>query len=512
MLRVFLPGLVLMSLAVTSRASVPDLNMSTAATTAPGASVFVLPDGQGAPLSAARLMPGIVVDATITVTLVDSELEPIVGYPREDLWLESACGGLVFPSLGTAPAAGTDVNGQTTWSGAIAGGGCTAPESVIMVMVAGSPLNDQLGLSVNSADMNGDLVVDMHDFAAWAELFGSAEYCGDFNFDGVVDLYDMAIFAGSRESLTPAYALCEYRIGVFFSQDIADPDQWLSGDTNIDYPDGMPFAMHGVAISCPEAVIGYEASIVMDPSFLTIDFELAGAGFVLGTDVDHNVYYDSPRPAIGQIQTVLLSTWTVYPTVPQLASVIRLLPSTSSSNDGQGPGIMIASNLMRANFTPWSHSGCEEDLAPGDFPAAVAPNPFNPTTAVVFEIAMDGEATLSVHDSRGRLVQVLWRGSRSAGRRQVAWNGRDAPSPRLRCSAGATCRASSPRGIMALLAFSEGHVEGVAARRIHHDRPDALGRDLRVCNALLAAGGRLPHPYPVAAAGACHAENVKRAR
>ncbi len=50
-------------------------------------------------------------------------------------------------------------------------------------------------------DLNGDLVVDVFDFGAFSEGFGSgppARYAeGDLNGDGVVDVLDFGIFAGS---------------------------------------------------------------------------------------------------------------------------------------------------------------------------------------------------------------------------------------------------------------------------------------------------------------------------
>jgi hypothetical protein len=54
------------------------------------------------------------------------------------------------------------------------------------------------------------------------------------------------------------------------------------------------------------------------------------------------------------------------------------------------------------------------------------PNPFNPATAIVFELPAAGEATLHVYDLSGRLVTTLVAGPLAAGRHEVAWNGTDA--------------------------------------------------------------------------------------
>jgi hypothetical protein len=54
-----------------------------------------------------------------------------------------------------------------------------------------------------------------------------------------------------------------------------------------------------------------------------------------------------------------------------------------------------------------------------------SPNPFNPTTAICFELARAGYARLSIYDIAGRLVRTLVDGSTQAGSHSVAWDGRD---------------------------------------------------------------------------------------
>jgi hypothetical protein len=60
-----------------------------------------------------------------------------------------------------------------------------------------------------------------------------------------------------------------------------------------------------------------------------------------------------------------------------------------------------------------------------------APNPFNPRTDVRFTLARAVEARLTVHDARGRLVQVLNDGPLSAGDHALAWDGVDRQGRRL---------------------------------------------------------------------------------
>jgi hypothetical protein len=61
-----------------------------------------------------------------------------------------------------------------------------------------------------------------------------------------------------------------------------------------------------------------------------------------------------------------------------------------------------------------------------------APNPFNPSTEIVFEVAQAGRATLRVYDVAGRLVSTLVDADVPAGPVRVRWAGRDAQGRRVR--------------------------------------------------------------------------------
>ncbi len=53
------------------------------------------------------------------------------------------------------------------------------------------------------------------------------------------------------------------------------------------------------------------------------------------------------------------------------------------------------------------------------------PNPFNPATAIRFELPSVGIATLKIYDLNGRLVRTLLAGPKSAGEHTLVWDGRD---------------------------------------------------------------------------------------
>jgi hypothetical protein len=56
---------------------------------------------------------------------------------------------------------------------------------------------------------------------------------------------------------------------------------------------------------------------------------------------------------------------------------------------------------------------------------ACVPNPFNPTTAIAFDLARPGAVRLEIFDAAGRLVRTLVAAELPAGRHRVVWNGLD---------------------------------------------------------------------------------------
>jgi aminopeptidase N len=53
------------------------------------------------------------------------------------------------------------------------------------------------------------------------------------------------------------------------------------------------------------------------------------------------------------------------------------------------------------------------------------PNPFNPTTRIIYSLSQKGVVALRIFDARGRLVRTLLRQSRPAGEGFITWDGRD---------------------------------------------------------------------------------------
>ena len=170
------------------------------------ASVYVLPDASGPPLTEAMEFGGQQIDATITVRLVDCWGTPIADFPWEDIWLEteSEGSGPCYP-LGFSAHSTTDNNGETNFSLSLAGGGWT--EGPVWVYVVGGRALDPLdcpwgiehppvSLRFNSADINGDGIVNLVDTSLFStDFFGPYQYRSDFYWDGVLNLADIARMA-----------------------------------------------------------------------------------------------------------------------------------------------------------------------------------------------------------------------------------------------------------------------------------------------------------------------------
>jgi hypothetical protein len=82
----------------------------------------------------------------------------------------------------------------------------------------------------------------------------------------------------------------------------------------------------------------------------------------------------------------------------------------------------------------WACSGWDDPVetgivAPATYLlASVSPNPFNPTTAISYELRAASFVSLKVSDATGRLVATLADGLRDAGTHQVTFDGSNLPS------------------------------------------------------------------------------------
>jgi len=167
-------------------------------------SLMVMPDGSGPDFTEARIAFGNPVDATINVEFLDAVLDLVVGFPSEDMWLESRDSGMVMCAGGTVADGPTDAAGRTTFSLPPRAGGWSA--DVTQVVISGSPVYTQAGLDlhINSPDINGDLQVNLSDVQLFAEdFYGSYHFRSDLSYDLQVNLSDLLPMAEAMGAACP---------------------------------------------------------------------------------------------------------------------------------------------------------------------------------------------------------------------------------------------------------------------------------------------------------------------
>lgn len=156
----------------------------------PAGHIMVVPDGSGATLASAGL--------TVELWVEHCVGEPVPGYSRLDMWLHGEQpADLSVCYRGSIADADTDANGYTTFSGSLLAGGHS--QAGLNVYVAGVKLygGPALPITVNSPDINGDLMVNIQDLVSFADDFasGQAPFRSDLFRDGTLDLKDVARFA-----------------------------------------------------------------------------------------------------------------------------------------------------------------------------------------------------------------------------------------------------------------------------------------------------------------------------
>jgi len=97
-------------------------------------------------------------------------------------------------------------------------------------------------------------------------------------------------------------------------------------------------------------------------------------------------------------------------------------------------GTNLADLQANADAAQAFYNGLPTDVAIGDPVASApkpvrlaqnAPNPFNPTTTIAFDMPRDGHVDLKVYAVDGRFVRTLVNETRTAGSHRITWDGRD---------------------------------------------------------------------------------------
>lgn len=191
---------------VLAQSGIPDLPNCQAWTAYEGEetpTLRVTPEGSGSLFTAAQLPDGTVVDGTVFLLLLDWLDVPIANYPHEDLWLESADGGLVPCPGGSVADEDTDDTGLTWWVQPMRAGGYS--QALTQVMVNGDNVwQEGLRLSFNSPDITGDGQVNLSDLGWFAsDFFTQYHFRSDLFRDGVLNLSDLGAMVMGMQAQCP---------------------------------------------------------------------------------------------------------------------------------------------------------------------------------------------------------------------------------------------------------------------------------------------------------------------
>ena len=168
-----LAGLVVLAMASTSFAGIPDATLSTVSSN--DDCVFYCPLGDGE-------------TATLTVTARNAAGDPLPGVQAADIHF----------NLGGAPATVTPIDTETAADGTfdasfdLSAGACDSYTITITLYTV--TLIQTVNMRVRDVDMNHSGCVDGTDGAMFGLEWASAGPCADFNCSGVVDGTDGAIF------------------------------------------------------------------------------------------------------------------------------------------------------------------------------------------------------------------------------------------------------------------------------------------------------------------------------
>ncbi|MBK9774813.1 MAG: hypothetical protein IPP62_00295 [bacterium] len=196
--------------AASAMAGVPDLQLSTASTAA-GVGVtptmYNLPNGLGTTFANARSTGG-VVNATITLTVLDGGGVPVANFSANDMWLEkevvASTGNFAACTGGTTADLNTNASGVTTWAAPLRAGGWSTSKTLVVINGAALTSNTGLVLQHNSADINGDGNANLSDIPLFvADFYGAYSFRSDLLFDGIVNLSDIPRVASGVGAVCP---------------------------------------------------------------------------------------------------------------------------------------------------------------------------------------------------------------------------------------------------------------------------------------------------------------------
>ena len=153
---------------------------------------------------------------------------------------------------------------------------------------------------------------------------------------------------------------------------------------------------------------GWESVIVATPKAAVADTVLAGAEWLLQDAASDSSVYVDPAPAVS-----------ISATIGEEMYVTGLLDTRFGRNEivPRDDADIVLANSVDVGDTPRADAARFE---------RIAPNPFNPSTKIEFNVPRNGKVELAIFDARGRRIDTLVAGEKTAGTHSVVWRGEDA--------------------------------------------------------------------------------------
>jgi len=150
-------------------------------------------------------------------------------------------------------------------------------------------------------------------------------------------------------------------------------------------------------------------------------------GFVLsGVNLDALRTVDGAEVFTPGDHTNSLGRYEVILPLDNYTFQFKLGPGYAVPDSVMLPGILISGDAVVDGVFPNPVSDVSSETpSAGTRVLTASPNPFNPTTAISFEVSARGRVRLSIHGLDGRAVAVLADREYPAGDHSVSWNGRD---------------------------------------------------------------------------------------
>lgn len=299
-----------------------------------------------------------------------------------------------------------------------------------------------LDLLLNSADLDGDLDVDLADFANFGVDFndsasgGLAPFRSDFFWNGLINLQDFSEFGRGIGGICSPLAkdafvthTTEARVGVWF--DLVTPVRAVNAAA------GEVVAAHIVLEGAlARAGVGaWAARLRVSPNVEVLGWELPPGALGLG-DLDVRIVgTGSWEPGTSDallLASVKLRVRDELPAFLHVEGVPAVAHGATEPSFAVGPGRTITSvSGVFGPDQPVAAINAEVELtahgavSSSRYVLRNHPNPFNPATEIHFVLPAGGHAELRIYDVAGRRVRDLSAGALAAGSHAVRWDGRD---------------------------------------------------------------------------------------